>query len=92
MKMCWNFFLVSSACLILFISCFSCFTAYNANKWIAENYRYAGYKVIAPNTLVRSLLKKDWGLTDEINKKKKKEKKIKKQMKRKKRKKKKKKI
>ena len=60
-----EFFLVSSACLILFISCFSCFTAYNANKWIAENYRYAGYKVIAPNTLVRSLLKKDWGLTDD---------------------------
>lgn len=60
-----EFFLVSSAFLLLFISVFSCFAAYNANKWIAENYRYAGYKVIAPNTSVRSLLKKDWGLTDD---------------------------
>lgn len=60
-----EFFLVSSAFILLFISVFSCFAAYNANKWIAENYRYAGYKVIAPNTSVRSLLKKDWGLTDD---------------------------
>lgn len=60
-----EFFLASSALLLLFISCFSCFTAYNANKWIAENYRYEGYKVAAPNTLVRNLLKKDWGLTDD---------------------------
>ncbi|MDE7315284.1 MAG: hypothetical protein K2N11_06225 [Mucispirillum sp.] len=60
-----EFFLVSSAFLLLFISVFSCFTAYNANKWIAENYRYEGYKVAAPNTIVRNLLKKDWGLTDD---------------------------
>lgn len=60
-----EFFLVSSAFILLFILCFSCFTAYNANKWIVENYRYEGYKVAAPNTLVRNLLKKDWGLTDE---------------------------
>ena len=60
-----EFFLATSGFLLLFISVFSCFTAYNANKWIAENYRYAGYKVAAPNTLVRSLLKKDWGLTDD---------------------------
>lgn len=60
-----EFFLASSGFLLLFILVFSCFTAYNANKWIAENYRYAGYKVIAPNTLVRNLLKKDWGLTDD---------------------------
>lgn len=60
-----EFFLISSGLLLVFILCFSCFTAYNANKWIVENYRYEGYKVAVSNSLVRNLLKKDWGLTDD---------------------------
>ena len=49
-----EFFLATSGFLLLFISVFSCYTAYNANKWIAENYRYAGYKVAAPNKIGRA--------------------------------------
>lgn len=60
-----EFFLISSSILILFISCFSCFIAYNANKWIVKNYIYAGYKVSVTDILIRNLLKKDWGLSDD---------------------------
>ena len=60
-----EFFLASSGILFLFILVFSGYTAYNSNKWISENYRLAGYKVVTNNTLVRNLLKRDWGLTDD---------------------------
>lgn len=60
-----EFFLASSGILFLFILVFSGYTAYNSNKWISENYRLAGYKVVTNNTLVRNLLKGDWGLTDD---------------------------
>ena len=51
--------------LFLFLSAMAIFVGMNANKWIAEQYRYEGYKVATDNRLVYNLLKKDWGLTND---------------------------
>lgn len=60
-----EFFLTSFFVLILFLTAMAIFVGFNANKWIAEQYRYAGYKVVTDNRLVYNLLKKDWGLTND---------------------------
>ena len=59
-----EFFLTSFVVLFLFLSAMAIFVGINANKWIAEQYRFEGYKVATDNRLVYNLLKKDWGLTN----------------------------
>ena len=61
----FEFFGTISLLLILFLSAMAIFIGFNANKWIAEQYRYEGYKVVTDNRLVYNLLKKDWGLTND---------------------------
>lgn len=59
-----EFFLTTFAFLFIFITCFSCFVAFNTNRWIASNYRFLGYKIIAENTTFCNVLKKEWHLDD----------------------------
>lgn len=61
----FEFFGTLCLILILFLSAMAIFVGINANKWIAEQYRFEGYKVVTDNRLVCNLLKKDWGLTND---------------------------
>lgn len=61
----FEFFGTLCLLLILFLSAMAIYVGFNANKWIAEQYRYEGYKVVTDNRVVYNLLKRDWGLTND---------------------------
>lgn len=59
-----EFSISMTALLILFIILFSGYIAVYANRWIAENYKDLGYKVVVPNSLEKNKLKKEWNFDE----------------------------